>query len=36
MSTLEKCVDKAFDGIKIREYLKKRWGYHQGLLGVLL
>ena len=32
MSTLEKCVDKAFDGIKIREYLKEEMGLSSRLI----
>lgn len=32
MSTLEKCVDKAFDGVKIREYLKAEMGLSSRLI----
>lgn len=32
MSTLEKCVEKAFDGVKIREYLKAEMGLSSRLI----
>lgn len=32
MSTLEKCVDKSFDGRKIREYLKEEMGLSSRLI----
>ena len=32
MSTLEKCVDKAFDGVKIREYLMAEMGLSSRLI----